>query len=163
MKVGLILTVAGGEMKTNFDVCCESVETMAEIIDIMKCGWTKEQVKRWLETPFAEGQEGRRLRICYLSDIPVRLRNSMRVLANMESGNVTYMMNKTGFITKDAEYRFIDCKKPEEYVGVRADQAIIDYRSPMREIAEILTADSCVPDGYRIIDDREIGTSDSPM
>ena len=31
-------------MKTNFDMCCESVEAMAQIIDIIKCGWTKEQI-----------------------------------------------------------------------------------------------------------------------
>lgn len=38
-------------MKTNFDVCCESIETMAQIIDIAKCGWTKEQVLEWLKKP----------------------------------------------------------------------------------------------------------------
>ena len=38
-------------MKTNFDVCCESAETMAQIIDIMKCGWTREQVLEWLRKP----------------------------------------------------------------------------------------------------------------
>lgn len=38
-------------MKTNFDICCESAETMAQIIDVMKCGWTKEQVLEWLKKP----------------------------------------------------------------------------------------------------------------
>lgn len=38
-------------MKTNFDVCCESAETMAQIIDVMKCGWTKEQISEWLRKP----------------------------------------------------------------------------------------------------------------
>ena len=44
-------------MKTNFDVCCESAETMAQIIDVMKCGWTKEQIINWLKQPFAEKEE----------------------------------------------------------------------------------------------------------
>ena len=34
---------------TNFDVCCESVEVMAQMIDIAKIGWTKEQVMEWLQ------------------------------------------------------------------------------------------------------------------
>lgn len=38
-------------MKTNFDICCENAETMAQIIDVMKCGWTKEQVLEWLKKP----------------------------------------------------------------------------------------------------------------
>lgn len=35
--------------KTNFDRCCESVEAMAQIIDIAKIGWTKEQIMEWLQ------------------------------------------------------------------------------------------------------------------
>ncbi len=46
-------------MKTNFDVCCESVEMMAQMIDIMKCGWTKEQIVNWLKQPFVEKEEKR--------------------------------------------------------------------------------------------------------
>jgi len=38
-------------MKTNFDVCCESPENMAGIIDIAKTGWTKEQILEWLNKP----------------------------------------------------------------------------------------------------------------
>lgn len=38
-------------MKTNFDVCCENAETMAQMIDIMKCGWTREQILKWLKKP----------------------------------------------------------------------------------------------------------------
>lgn len=41
-------------MKTNFDVCCENVETMAQMIDIMKCGWTREQVLEWLKKPASD-------------------------------------------------------------------------------------------------------------
>lgn len=36
--------------KTNFDYCCESVENMAQIIDIAKIGWTKEQIIEWLQS-----------------------------------------------------------------------------------------------------------------
>ena len=46
-------------MKTNFDVCCESAETMAQMIDIMKCGWTKEQIVNWLKQPFVEKEQKR--------------------------------------------------------------------------------------------------------
>ena len=35
--------------KTNFDRCCESMEAMAQIIDIAKIGWTKEQIMEWLQ------------------------------------------------------------------------------------------------------------------
>lgn len=41
-------------MKTNFGVCCESVETMAQMIDIMQPGWTKEHIISWLKQPFQE-------------------------------------------------------------------------------------------------------------
>ncbi len=101
-------------------------------------------------------------RICYLSDIPVRLENSRVILERMESANIQNRYEKS-FVTENSEYRFIDCRYPEEYAGHYADQTIIDYRKPMREIAEILTARSCVPEEYRIIDDREIGTADFPI
>lgn len=38
-------------MKTNFDICCENAETMAQVIDVMKCGWAKEQILEWLKKP----------------------------------------------------------------------------------------------------------------
>ena len=43
--------------KTNFDMCCESMEAMAQIIDIAKIGWTKEQVMEWLEKEECEVPE----------------------------------------------------------------------------------------------------------
>ena len=146
------------EMKSNFEVCCESVETMAQIIDIMKCGWTKEQIINWLKQPFIEVEEGRKISICYLSDIPSRIRNARIILENMEAGHIS-QKHENGFTTGNAEYRFIDCRHPEEYMGVYADQAIIDFRDPMRGIAEIITARSCVPKD-RIIDDRCIDVVD---
>lgn len=106
--------------------------------------------------------EVNKLRICYLSNIPVRLDNSRIILENMENGNIIDRYEKS-FITEDAEYRFVDCRYPEEYTGIYADQAIIDYRSPMIEIAERITIRSCVSKKKRIIDDREIRTSDSPL
>ena len=143
-------------MKTNFDVCCESVEAMAQIIDIIKCGWTKEQILEWLKQPFTGAEEKRKIRICYMSDIPSRIRNSRIILERMEAEHIM-MKHENGFTTGNAEYRFIDCRHPEEYIGFYADQAIIDFRKPMREIAEMLTASSCVSKN-RIIDDRCIGT-----
>lgn len=38
-------------MKTNFDICCESMENMASVIDIAKYGWGKEQILEWLRKP----------------------------------------------------------------------------------------------------------------
>ena len=40
--------------KTNFDMCCESIENMAQIIDIAKIGWTKEQIIEWLQSEVEE-------------------------------------------------------------------------------------------------------------
>ena len=34
--------------KTNYDLCCESLENMAQVIDMAKIGWTKEQITDWL-------------------------------------------------------------------------------------------------------------------
>lgn len=45
------------DVRTNFDVCCESVETLAQIIDIAKIGWTKEQIIEWLNKPAGEPQQ----------------------------------------------------------------------------------------------------------
>ena len=36
--------------KTNFDYCCQSIENMAQIIDIAKVGWTKNQIIEWLQS-----------------------------------------------------------------------------------------------------------------
>lgn len=35
--------------KTNFDRCCESMDAMAQIIDIAKIGWTKNKIMEWLQ------------------------------------------------------------------------------------------------------------------
>ena len=43
--------------KTNFDRCCESVEAMAQVIDIAKIGWTKEQIMDWLQKEECEVPE----------------------------------------------------------------------------------------------------------
>lgn len=36
--------------KTNFDYCCQNIENMAQIIDIAKVGWTKNQIIDWLKS-----------------------------------------------------------------------------------------------------------------
>ena len=43
--------------KTNFDLCRESMEAMAQIIDIAKIGWTKEQIMEWLQKEECEVPE----------------------------------------------------------------------------------------------------------
>ncbi len=99
------------------------------------------------------------LKVCYLSDNPRRLKNSRRILEKMEAESVLYGSQRV-FRTENVEYRFINCGNPNNYMGLYADQAIIDYREPMIDIAQIITAASCVPDEYRIIDDRKIGVTD---
>lgn len=42
------------KQKTNFDICCESVENMAQVIDIAKCGWTREEIIKWLQSEVEE-------------------------------------------------------------------------------------------------------------
>lgn len=96
------------------------------------------------------------LKICYLSDIPSRIRNCRRILEMMDPDKVLYS-NFRLFRTENAEYRFVNCRDPNSYMGIYADQAVIDYREPMIEIAKIITARSCVPEEYKIIDDRSIG------
>ena len=99
------------------------------------------------------------LKICYLSDNQRRLRNSRQILEKLEPKSIL-CRNEWSFRTENAEYRFINCGNQNNYMGVYADQVIIDYREPIIDIAQMITAKSCVPDGYRIIDDRSIGTSD---
>lgn len=99
------------------------------------------------------------LKICYLSDNPRRIINSRRILEEMETERVLYS-NIILFRTENTEYRFVNCRNPDNYMGIYADQAIIDYREPMIEIAKIITARSCVPEKYKIMDDRKIGAYD---
>ena len=54
-KCGYIKTQCECEKpKTNFDICCESVENMAQVIDIAKCGWTREEIIKWLQSEVEE-------------------------------------------------------------------------------------------------------------
>lgn len=104
------------------------------------------------------------LKIVYLSDNPVRIENSKKILMYMEKDN-NIMASLLGFYTNDAEYIFVDCSNPyanyDEWGNeIKADQAIIDFREPMRGIAKNMLRDSCVPEKYQIIDDRKIGTMD---
>ena len=101
----------------------------------------------------------RKLKICYLSDLPVRIQNSKRILRAHLARHIQSDC-ENGFVTDDAEYLFVDCSKLENIAGILADQVIIDYREPMRTIAKNILHESCVPSDYQEIDDREIGTSD---
>lgn len=103
--------------------------------------------------------EGTMLKICYLSDDPRRLKNYRQILEEMETEEALYR-NHRMFRTENVEYRFVNCGNPDTYMGLYADQVIIDFRNPMIEIARIITAASCVPDEYKIIDDRKIGVLD---
>lgn len=104
-------------------------------------------------------EEIRKLKICYLSDLPVRIKNTRRILTAHLARRIenTY---ENGFSTEDAEYLFIDCSNLQNVAEISADQVIIDWREPMITIAENILQESCVPIDYQKIDDREIGTSD---
>lgn len=54
---GNILQCEEKAKKTNFDVCCENIEALAQIIDIAKTGWTKEQIVEWLKKPIEDFKE----------------------------------------------------------------------------------------------------------
>lgn len=99
------------------------------------------------------------LKICYLSDNGRRIRNSRRILEEMETENILYG-NERVFRTENVEFRFVNCGNPDNYMGLYADQVIIDFRDPMIKIAKIITAASCVPEEYKIIDDRKMGVTD---
>ena len=49
-------------MKTNFDMCCESIESMASVIDVAKVGWSKQQIIEWLRKPVTTQTYVRRYR-----------------------------------------------------------------------------------------------------
>lgn len=99
------------------------------------------------------------LKICYLSDNTRRIKNSRQILEEMEAEEVL-CGNQRVFRTENVEYRFVNCGNPNNYMGLYADQVIIDFRDPMIEIARMITAASCVPDEYKIIDDRRMGVTD---
>lgn len=102
----------------------------------------------------------KKLRICYLTDIPDRAKNSKKILMDSLAGEVV-KTTKRGFVTEDTEYIFADCRHSETYIGLSVDQAILDYREPMRGIAKSITTQSRLPEEERLIDDRKIGTSDT--
>ncbi len=104
-------------------------------------------------------EEIRKLKICYLSDLPVRIKNSRRILWMHLARRVEYTY-ENGFSTDDAEYLFVDCSNVQNVAEISADQVIIDWREPMITIAKDILKESCVPIDYQKIDDREIGTSD---
>lgn len=107
-------------------------------------------------------EEARKLKIACLSDIRKRLDNTKRILLDMEKGDISEI-KQNSFSTSNAVYVFINCGDPTKAQGALADQVIIDYREPMRSIARNILRMSCVPEGYQIIDDRRIYTSDSPF
>lgn len=107
------------------------------------------------------------LTIVYLSDNPVRIENSKKILMDMGKNNNT-IATISGFFTNDAEYIFVDCSNHNNMYDVlgdviKADQVIIDFREPMISIAKKMLKGSCVPEEYQIIDDRKIGTMDTPI
>lgn len=100
------------------------------------------------------------LKICYLTDIPDRMKNSRMILQNRMAGEIIEVIDR-GFVTESAEYIFADCRKQASYLGLKADQAIVDWREPMLGIAKSITAKSRLPKEERLLDDRGIGTSDT--
>ena len=101
--------------------------------------------------------EARKIKVVYLSDIAKRVENSRRILLNMERKDIT-RAGRSSFETSNAVYIFVNCVRPERTRGIMADQVIIDFREPMRSISKNILRESCVPEQYQVIDDREIGT-----
>ena len=101
--------------------------------------------------------EVRKIKVVYLSDIAKRVENSRRILLNMEREDIT-RAGRNSFETSNAVYIFVNCVRPERARGIIADQVIIDFREPMRSISKNILRESCVPEQYKDIDDREIGT-----
>ena len=112
------------------------------------------------------------LTIVYLSDEPQRIENAKftirRMLGN-EPVRITYRSYDSrtfdGIETAETIYRFIDLSdkmKNYDLSNLKADQAIIDYREPMIDIAKKLLKDSCVPEEMQIIDDRDLGITTIP-
>ncbi len=105
-------------------------------------------------------EEMQKIRICCLTNIGRRLDSMRRILLSIEKEDIIDI-KPNSFSTSNAVYTFVNCYKPEHAKGILADQVIIDFREPMRSIAKDILRDSCVPEAYQIIDDREIGASDS--
>lgn len=101
----------------------------------------------------------RKLKIYCLSNIAERLDNSKRILLHLEKDDIREI-KRNSFSTSNAVYVFVNCRNPAKVKGISADQVIIDFREPMRSMAIDILRESCVPEEYQIIDDREIGTSD---
>lgn len=104
-------------------------------------------------------EEIRKLKIYCLSDIARRLENTKRILLYMEKEDVMEIKHNS-FSTSNVIYVFVNCRNPAKVKGISADQVIIDFREPMKSMAVDILRESCVPEQYQIIDDRDIGTSD---
>lgn len=113
-------------------------------------------IEFWRERKIEEMQK---IRICCLTNIGRRLDSMRRILLSIEKEDIIDV-KPNSFSTSNAIYIFVNCYKPERAKGILADQVIIDFREPMRSIAKDILRDSCVPEAYQIIDDREIGASD---
>lgn len=101
-------------------------------------------------------EEIRKLKLYCISDIAEHLKNTKRILLNMEKEDVTEV-KRNSFSTSNTVYMFVNCRNPAKVKGISADQVIIDFREPMRSMAIDILRESCVPEEYQIIDDREIG------
>lgn len=113
----------------------------------------------------------RPLTIVYLSDKPQRIENAKFIIRNMFKSNAICCkkdINSRSFDsikTATEVYRFIDLSdklKNYDFQNLKADQVIVDYRQPMLDIAKKLLKDSCVPEQFQIIDDRDLGVITIP-
>lgn len=100
-----------------------------------------------------------KLKICYMTDLKDRLENAKEYFTKSYCRDIT-SITENCFETEDGEFHFVDCGKRENYIGLKVEQAIIDYRHPMIEIAESITDHSILPKDMRIVDDRRYGLSD---
>lgn len=139
-------------MTTTYERLCYRMEDMARRVSELT-GFDEKELMEWLRKD--------KYTICYLSNNPVRIENSRKILARHYAGLLN-IVNRTenGFETKERQYVFINCNNPEEYEGMHADLVILDYKEPMITIAESILKGSYLPEGERMVDDKAINTSD---
>lgn len=97
-----------------------------------------------------------KLVIVILTESAERASNILFSIADAEWHNSNIHINgRDGILHADnVIYKIV---RPDEYQGMRADQAILDYYNyDIFKAAKELLSSSCVPEHYQIIDDLDV-------
>lgn len=100
-------------------------------------------------------EQSEKLMIVILTDKRERAVELLEVLEKIEwrNGTVKLCKNEGRLYANNVLYR---CMKPSNCCGMRADQVILDDFLNYYDIAKVLLNNSCVPEGYQIIDAKNI-------